>query len=69
MKFLEEQIKKNPDLTGDYNVPRYIEAFNKKIEPLLVVFPLHVRESLIIDNPENKQFFTSKELELVGVNF
>ena len=62
----EEQIKKNPDLTGDYNVPRYIEAFNKKIEPLLVVFPLHVRESLIIDNPENKQFFTSKELELVG---
>ena len=32
----------------------------------MVVFPLHVRESLIIDNPENKQFFTSKELELVG---
>lgn len=62
----EEQIKKNPDLTGDYNVPKYIEAFNKKVEPLLVVFPLHVRESLIIDDPELKQFFTSKELELVG---
>lgn len=62
----EDQIKKNPDLTGDYNVPKYIEAFNKKVEPLLVVFPLHIRESLIIDNPENKQFFTSKELELIG---
>ena len=36
------------------------------MEPLLVVFPLHVRESLIIDNPELKQFFTSKELELIG---
>lgn len=62
----EDQIKKNPDLTGDYNVPKYIETFNKKVEPLLVVFPLHVREALIIDNPELKQFFTSKELELVG---
>lgn len=62
----EDQIKKNPDLTGDYNVPKYIEAFNKKVEPLLVVFPLHVRESLIIENPESKQYFTSKELELTG---
>lgn len=62
----EEEIKKNPDLVGEYNVPKYIEAFNKKIEPLLVVFPLHVRESLIIEDPEQKQFFTSKELELVG---
>ena len=62
----EDQIKKNPDLTGEYNVPKYIEAFNKKVEPLLVVFPLHVRESLIIENPEAKQYFTSKELELTG---
>ncbi len=62
----EDQIKKNPDLTGEYNVPKYIDAFNKKVEPLLVVFPLHVRESLIIDNPELKQFYTSKELELIG---
>jgi DNA polymerase I len=62
----EEQIKNNPDLKGEYNVPKYIDAFNKKVEPLLVVFPLHIRESLLIDNPENKQFFTSKELELIG---
>lgn len=62
----EEEIKKNPDLIGEYNVPKYIEAFNKKVEPLLVVFPLHVREALIIEDPENKQFFTSKELELIG---
>ena len=62
----DDEIKKNPDLVGEYNVPKYVEAFNKKIEPLLVVFPLHVRESLIIEDPEQKQFFTSKELELVG---
>jgi hypothetical protein len=62
----EDQIKKDPDLKGEYNVPKYIDSFNKKVEPLLVVFPLHVRESLIIDNPELKQFFTSRELELIG---
>lgn len=62
----EDEIKKNPDLIGEYNVPKYIEAFNKKVEPLLVVFPLHVRESLLIENPEFKQFFTSKEVELIG---
>ena len=62
----EDEIKKNPDLVGEYNVPKYIEAFNKKVEPLLVVFPLHVREALIIEDPEQKQFFTSKELELIG---
>ena len=62
----EEQIRKNPDLTGTYNVPKYIDAFNKKVEPLLVVFPLHIRESLIIENPEEKQYFTSKELQLIG---
>jgi len=62
----EEEIKKNPDLVGEYNVPKYIESFNKKVEPLLVTFPLHVRESLLIEDPEFKQYFTSKELELVG---
>lgn len=62
----EDQIKKNPDLTGEYNVPKYIETFNKKVLPLLVVFPLHVREALIIEDPEHKQFFTSKELQLIG---
>jgi len=62
----EDEIKKNPNLCGEYNVPKYIEAFNKKVTPLLVVFPQHVREALIIEDPEHKQFFTSKELELIG---
>ena len=61
-----EEIEKNPDLKGEYNVPKYIDAFNKKVEPLLVVFKTHVRESLLITDPEDKQFFTSSELELVS---
>lgn len=61
-----EEMEKNPELRGEYNVPKYIDAFNKKVEPLLVVFRKHVRESLLITNPEEKQFFTSSELELVS---
>ena len=61
-----EQMEKNPNLRGDYNVPRYIDAFNKKVEPLLVVFRPHIRETLLITDPSEKQFFTRSELELIS---
>jgi len=61
-----EQMEKNPNLKGEYNVPKYLEAFNKKVEPLLVVFNTHIRESLLLTNPEEKQYFTRTELELVS---
>jgi len=61
-----EEMEKNPNLKGEYNVPKYVEAFNKKVEPLLVVFNTHIRESLLITDPEEKQFFTRGELELVS---
>ena len=61
-----EEIKETPDLRGEYNVPRYIDAFNKKVEPLLVVFNKNVRESLLITDPEEKQYFTKTELELIS---
>jgi DNA polymerase elongation subunit (family B) len=61
-----EQIEKNPNLKGTYNIPKYIESFNKKVEPLLVVFRTHIRESLLITNPADRQYFTRTELELVS---
>jgi DNA polymerase elongation subunit (family B) len=61
-----QEIEKNPDLKGEYNVPKYIEAFNKKVEPLLVVFRPHIRETLLITDPSEKQFFTRSELDLVS---
>ena len=59
-------MEKNPNLKGEYNVPKYLSAFNKKVEPLLVVFRIHIRESLLITDPSEKQFFTRSELELVS---
>jgi len=61
-----EEMENNPNLKGEYNVPKYIDAFNKKVQPLLVVFKPHVRESLLITDPSEKQFFTRTELELIS---
>ena len=61
----EKEINKTPDKLGDYNVPRYIAAFNKRIEPLLVVFNPEIRESIIIEDPKDRPIFTKSQAELV----
>jgi len=62
----QTEIENNPDLTGDYNVARAISTFNKKVEPLLIVFNKELRESLLIANPEDRGFFTKTQCELIG---
>jgi hypothetical protein len=62
----QTEIENNPDLTGEYNVPRAISTFNKKVEPLLIVFNKELRESLLIANPEERGFFTKTQCELIG---
>jgi DNA polymerase elongation subunit (family B) len=59
-------LDNNPNLTGDYNVPRAITTFNKRIEPLLVVFKDVVRDSLIINDPEKRGIFTTSQCELIN---
>lgn len=45
-----DQIEKNPDLTTDeYNVPKYLEAFNKRIYSLLVCFSPEIRDQILIN--------------------
>jgi DNA polymerase, archaea type len=60
----EFDIMNNPNMTGEYNVARYIANFNKRIEPLLVVFKPEIRDDILIDNPENRQYFTALQCEL-----
>jgi len=62
----EKDILDNPEMTGDYNVSRYISIFNKRIEPLLVVFKPEIREDIIIEDPKDRQFFTKTQCELVN---
>jgi hypothetical protein len=62
----EKEIQNNPDLKGDYNVPRYLNNFNKRVEPLLVVFHPSIREDILIESPDQRQFFTKLQCELVN---
>jgi DNA polymerase elongation subunit (family B) len=59
-------LEENPDMTGEYNVPRAIATFNKRIDPLLVVFKDEVREALIVDKPENRGIFTTAQCQLIN---
>jgi|LakMenE18May11ns_1017448.scaffolds.fasta_scaffold9959649_9 DNA polymerase elongation subunit (family B) len=61
---LTNQIENNPDLKGEYNVTKYLVAFNTRIEPLIVCFSPEIRSDILIDNPSKRQYFTKKQLEL-----
>ena len=62
----EKEIVNNPNLTGEYNVARYLTNFNKRIEPLLCVFKPEIREDILIESPEERQYFTKLQCELIN---
>jgi len=68
---LEQSVlESNPNMTGEYNVARAITTFNKRIEPLLVVFKQEVRDGLLVDEPKDRGIFTTEQCELIsGVPF
>nr|DAS58168.1 MAG TPA: hypothetical protein [Caudoviricetes sp.] len=72
---IEDEENTFCDETFEYNKEKYIEMFNKRIKPLLVVFDKDIRsyidekgkvkEGILITNPSNRKYFTEKECELV----
>lgn len=73
----QEEIENNPDyITDEYNVHKYIAAFNSRIAPLLVVFSKDIRDKILIDMVKDKKtkqyqlqdryYFTESECELVS---
>jgi hypothetical protein len=60
----EKEIENNPDLLGDYNVLRALAAFNKRIEPLLVVYNPDIRKDILIEDPKDQPIFTKSQTEL-----
>ena len=59
-------LETDPDTTGEYNVPRAITTFNKRIEPLLVVFKQEIRDGLLVTDPEQRGIFTKEQCELIN---
>jgi DNA polymerase I len=62
----EKELLNNPDMKGDYNVARYLSNFNKRIEPLLVVFNPEIRHDILVERPEDRQYFTKSQCELIS---
>ena len=59
-------IENNPDTTGEYNIARYLDAFNKRVKPLLVCFDPSVRDDILVTTPLDRKYFTRQELELTS---
>ena len=50
----------------EYNVEKYIDQFNNRIKPLLVVFSKDIRNDIIITNPKDRKYFTEEQSKLVS---
>ena len=59
-------LENNPEMLGEYNIQRAIATFNKRVEPLLIVFDDEVRDSLLIKNPEDRSFYTTEQCKLIN---
>ena len=49
--------------TDEYNVARYLDAFNKKVKPLLVCFSPEIRDKILLDIVKVKDETTKKKVE------
>jgi hypothetical protein len=64
------ELESNPTMTGEYNVARAVVTFNKRIEPLLIVFNEEIRNNLIVTDPKDRGLFTKEQCKLInGVPF
>lgn len=75
-----KDIAENPDMTGEYNVDKYLDAFNKRVKTILVGFdpevaeriPARITRKKVKDESGKKKervelernYFTSDELKL-----
>jgi DNA polymerase elongation subunit (family B) len=71
------QLENDPNLTTDeYNVAKYLDAFNKRIKPLLVCFEEDIRHDIIVDvykdrkskvvKLKDRSVFTEKQCKLIA---
>ncbi len=57
-------IENDPDATGEYNIDRYLDAFNKRVKPLLVCFDPSVRDEILVSNPSDRKYYTSTRIRI-----
>lgn len=57
-------LENNPNMLGDYNVAKYVAAFNNKVKSILEGFEPNIRKMILIANPEKREFYSKSELVL-----
>lgn len=57
------------DKAVPYNVEKYMNDFNKRIEPLLICFKPEVKTTLLILDPKNRTYYTDEQCELVNYDY
>lgn len=65
-----KDLEDNPDIKGVYNYEKYLDAFNKRVESILVGFTPEVRKKILVKITKTgdlkKEMFTSDELVLTN---
>lgn len=57
------------DKVVPYNIEKYMNNFNKRIEPLLICFKPEVKTTLLILDPSQKTYYTDEQCELVNYDY
>jgi hypothetical protein len=57
-------LENNPNILGEYNVAKYVDAFNKRAKALLEGFEPKIRKDILRTDPTQCEQFSPSELEL-----
>ena len=57
-------LENNPNIVGEYNSAKYVDAFNKRVKALLEGFDPKIRKMILVNDPSNCEQFSKSELEL-----
>ena len=61
-----KSLENNQEHIEPYNTARYVSIFNKRIEPLMIVFHPDVRDRILKDDSNKREYFTKNELVLTN---
>jgi DNA polymerase elongation subunit (family B) len=62
----KEEMLKNPNMTGDYNVALYLDNFNRRVTNLIIGFKETVKKNLLKIDPAKREYYTDEDLKLTN---